>query len=285
MSYSYQNKKHWSQRLRLLVGSLTLGSALLLSAGCNNVTEQEEIRDGQTNVTTEDLASEDLSTEGTGIEDAETLVGQEVTVRSEIVEQVDATSFTIEANGGEPILVIDTSGTFGMISQDMDFPVQVTGEVARFVLADVESEYGLGLDEATYADFEERPTIIADSWAWAPSTEQLNDNPELFENQVIAMEGNVRNIYSPSAFSLFEDGWIDDYGVVVVGVDENLKADDSALQEGEQVVVTGRTESFDTVASQPEYELGLTPDQLDEFRERYNRPVIIAEDIYPSAVE
>lgn len=285
MSYSHPTKKHWHKRLRLVIGSLTLGTALLVSAGCNNVTEQEEIQEGQTNVTTEDLASDDLSTEGTGIEDAESLVGQEVTVRSQIEEQVDATGFTIQTDGGEPILVIDTSNTFTMLSQDLDIPVQVTGEVVRFVLADVESEYGLDLDETAYADFEEQTAILADSWAWAPSTEQLSENPEIFENQVIAMEGDVRNIYSPEAFSLFEEGWIDDYGIVVVGVDENLTAEGNALQEGEKVVVTGRTESFDSVASQPEYELNLTPEQLNEFRERYNRPVIIADDIYPSAVD
>lgn len=282
MIHRNQDQLHWSQKSRSLLGAIALGSILLVTS-CNTVTEEEEISEGQTNVTTEDVSG-DLSTEGTGIEDAESLIGQLVTVRDTVSEMVDDSSFLLNSDSGEPILVINTSGAPFTLPEE-DVPIQVTGEVARFVLADVESEYGLDLDEAAYADYEDQPAIIAKSLALAPTTEDLTQNPEAYTDQVIAMEGDVRGIYSPSTFSLFEEGWVDDIGILVVGVDSNLEGTESELQEGETVVVTGRTRPFDATALQQEYDLGLTEDQLNEFTERYNRPVIVAEDIYPSAVD
>jgi hypothetical protein len=110
-------------------------------------------------------------------------------------------------------------------------------------------------------------------------------NPEAFTNQVIAIEGDVRDIVSDGTITLFEEGWIDDYGVLVVGVDSSLKSEDVAVQEGETLVVTGTTQPFDAEALQQKYDLGLNPDQLEEFTQGYNRPVLVAEEIYPSAID
>lgn len=291
----YQTKQHryLSRKTGAMVGAIALGCTMFVLSSCNVVTDQEEIREGQTNVTTEDLAQEDLETEtngagmddGTEMADVESLIGQVVTVRSPVQDVLDSSGFTLETETGEPILVLNATGVPFSTPDNEDVPIQVTGEVTQFTLTDAESAYGIDLDEALYGGYEGQPAIVAESTALAPTTEDLTENPTAFDNQVIAMKGEVRNIYSPDAFSLFEEGWIDDIGILVVGVDRDLMAEGSALQEGEMVVVTGQTRPFDAATLQREYDLGLTPDQINEFADRYNRPVIMAEDIYPSAVD
>lgn len=282
----HKNKisRHWPQRNRSILGAIAMGAALFVLPACNTVGENEEISEGQTNVTTEDISSGLDSTEGTGLEDAETLIGQMVTVRSAVQETVGDSSFLLETDGGESILVVNaTTAPFAVPTEEI--PVQVTGEVAEFVQTDVESQYGLELDDTTYGEYEGQPAIIADSLALAPTTEQLTQNPDFFSNQTIAIEGDVRGIYSPSTISLFEEGWVDDIGLLVVGVDRSLKSEGTNVQEGETLVVTGQAQQFDANALQQQYDLGLTPEQLNEFSESYNRPVIVAEEIYPSAVD
>lgn len=278
-----QNKVHprWTRKSSSLLGAIALGAAVLVLPGCNS---PNEISEDRTNVTTEDVSSGVDTTEGTGLEGADTLIGQTVTVRSPVQELVGDSSFLLEPEGGESILVVNATGT-PFSAPVEEIPIQVTGEVAQLVVADIEQEYGLELNETDYVDYEGQPAIIAESLALAPTTEDLTQNPDVFNNQVIAIEGEVRDIYSPSSFSLFEEGWVDDIGLVVVGVDRSLKAEGTNLQEGETVVVTGRARPFDAAALQKEYDLGLTPEQINEFSERYNRPVIVAEEIYPSAVD
>lgn len=281
---------NWSLKNRSLLGAIGLGAALVVLPSCATEPSNEEISEGQTNVTTEDLANADLSEgefDAVGIDDVENLIGQSVTVRSMVQETVDETGFTLATDGG-PVLVINATGIpFETPSEAIgeSIPVQITGEVTEFVVADVESEYGLDLDENVLVDYEQQPAIIAESLALAPTPEALAMNPEAFTNQVIAIEGDVRDIVSDSTITLFEEGWIDDYGVLVVGVDSSLKSEDVAVQEGETLVVTGTTEPFNAEALQQKYNLGLSPDQLEEFTQGYNRPVLVAEEIYPSAID
>lgn len=286
---TFRKNMFWSRRNQSRLGAIALGAALVVLPACNTTPSDEEISEGETNVTAEDIAEEDLDSEGvegTGLEDIESLIGQSVTVRSMVQETLGDNAMALTTDG-ETILVINASSVPFTLPEEAigePIPVQVTGEVAQFVVTDVETEYGLDLDEDALAEYEQQPAIIANSIAWAPTPEELAMNPEAFDNQVIAIEGNVRTIVSDSTFTLFEDGWIDDYGLLVVGVDSSLKAEGVALQEGETVVVTGTTRPFDANALQQEYNLGLTPDQLSEFTQGYNRPVIVAEEIYPSAI-
>lgn len=290
MNHQEQADMRWTLGNRSLLGAIALGAALVVLPGCNSTPSQEELSEGQTNVTAEDLAVDDVdqvAIAGTGLENIESLIGQEVTVRSRIQETLDDTGITLMTDG-TPILVINASNVpFTQPDEAIgeQIPIQVTGEVVQFSVADIESEYGLTLDEAAWGEYEQQPAIVAESIAWAPTPEELATNPEAFANQAIAIEGDVRDIVSDSTMTLFEEGWIDDYGLLVVGIDSSLKAEGFALQEGETVVVTGSTQPFDADALQQKYNLNLSAEQLARFSEGYNRPVIVAEEIYPSAID
>lgn len=261
------------KRTGVYLGAIALGLTALLLPGCTDVSENEEIQEGRTNATTEDVA-----------ENTAKLDGKLVTVRSQVGEKVGNSGFILENEEGDSILVINSSGgTFGLPEGDM--PIQATGEVAQLVVADVEQEYGLDLEDELYVDYENQPAIIARSLALAPTTEDIYEAPQGYFDKVVAIEGEVRNVYSPSVLTLFEEGWVDDIGVLIIGISDNLEAESSAVQEGERVTVTGVARQFDPKMLE-DSDLGWDAAKIEEFGSRYtDRPVIVAEGMYPSAID
>lgn len=237
----------------------------------------QEIQEDKTNVTIEKITG-----------NIDEYVGQQVTVRSGVEEELDESGFVLQANeffGGEPFLVLN-AGAEPVNRPNEDIAVQATGTVRELVVADIEREYGIDLDEELYVDYEDRPVVIAESVAVAPTAEELAENPEAFYDMAIALEGEVGEMFSSNTMSLYEDGWIDDIGLIVVGVNRDLDAEGNALQEGETVVVTGMARPFDVNLLQQDPELKWDSDKISEFESRYtDRPVIVADDVYPSALD
>lgn len=268
-------KRSVLKRAGVGIGGVFLGLTAFLLASCNNVATTDQVGEDQTTVTTEDVS-----------ENTSELIGQQVTVRNLVEETVGESGFIIEARDGEPILVLNTTGVPFELP-DPNVPVQVTGEVQSLVAADIEGEYGLELEDELYADYEGQAAIIAQSLALAPNPENLYENYATYLDQQIAVEGDIRKLEeTDNAFALFEEGWIDDVGVLVVGLDRNPAGGSiDAVEEGDNVTVTG-------VARQPtaellqEYNVGWDDSEIQEFLSRYTeRPIIVADGIYPSAVD
>ncbi|MGQ4649330.1 hypothetical protein [Lyngbya aestuarii] len=265
----------WNHKTGASLGAIALGLSTLLLPGCT--TGNEEIQQGRTNATTEDVADNTAN-----------LIGKEITVRSEVEQAVGNSGFVLEANeadGSQPILVINSTGTPFVLPGE-GIPIQATGEVAQFVTADVEQQYGLDLEENLYVDYENRPAIIAKSLALAPTPEDLYEAPAGYFDKTIAVEGDLRKLEAtPNAFALFEEGWVDDIGVLVVAANPTVQTKGVPLQEGENVTVTGVARQFSAQLVQ-EAGLGWDAQQIQEFESRYtNRPVIVADHVYPSAVD
>ena len=243
----------------------------------NKLSAQEEIQEGKNNVTIEKVTG-----------NIDEYVGQTVTVRSDVEEEVNESGFVLQSDeffGGEPFLLLN-AGAVPVTRPNEDIGVQATGTVREFVIADIESEYGIDLDDELYVDYEDRPAIIAESVALAPTVEELAENPAAFYDQAIAIEGEVGEVFSSNTMSLYEDGWIDDIGLIVVGVNSDLDAEGNALQEGETIVVTGMARAFDVNLLQQDSELKWDADKISEFESRYtDRPAIVADDVYPSALD
>lgn len=258
----------WTKRTGAYLGAIALGVTTLLLPGCGEPNQE------QSNVTTEDVA-----------QDTEEVTGEEVTVRSMVQETVGQTGFMIEAQEGEPILVINATGTTFTLPGN-DLPIQATGEVEQLVIADLERDYNLTLEDELYVDYENQPAIIAKSLALAPKPEDLAAAPTGYFDKNIAVEGDLRKLEATNnAFALFEEGWVDDIGVLVIAVEENLKAKGSPLEEGENVTVTGVAREA-TAELLREANLGWDDAQIEEFLSRYTqRPVIVADGVYPSAVD
>lgn len=251
-----------------------LGITALFLHGCNQISRQDEIRPADTNVTSKDVGNVSNNDSLT--------IGKEVTIRNQVTKAIDQNGFVMQSNGASPILVLNATGA-PFTLPNKDIPVQATGMVEAFVPADVQRKYGLNLNQSLYQNYNSQPTIIAKSLALAPTPEDLATTPTGYFDRTIAVKGQVRKIDSasntPKAMALFEDGWADDVGVLVVGINQQ----NGRVQEGEYVVVTGTARQPD--ANLLEKELGWDTNKTQEFISRYkNRPVIVAEYVFPSAV-
>jgi len=256
------------------LSAVALAAMALILPAC----QPEEVGE---NVTTEDV-----------IERTDQVIGQEVTIRNEVGQQVDEFAFTMvddEFFGGEEVLVVNASGEPTLLLDDV--PLQVTGEVVEFVLADVESEFGLALDDELYIDYESQPVIIAQSIALAPSAEMVLEEPDLFYDKTIAIKGEVEKIFSPSAFVLNDEEVVDGDGLLVISVtpESILESDAEGTGDYDEVVVTGIIRPFVITDIEREYDydwLDWDDVTLDEVEVEYaNKPVFIADQVYPSAEE
>ncbi|MBE9128290.1 MULTISPECIES: hypothetical protein [unclassified Coleofasciculus] len=252
------------------LGSISTGAialalmALLLPACQTTVPEAEE------NVTAEDVA-----------EETDDLLGQEVTVRSEVVEKVGPAAFTIsdeEFLSGESILVLNASGEPSVLPEDTE--LQVTGKVAKFVVADIERDYDLDLDEELYVEYEDKPALIAQSIALAPEVEEVAENPTAFYNQTIAVKGEVEEIVSPTVFRMDENDLFGDDDLLVLVANPTR-----AIQEDEEVVATGVLRSFVLADIERDYDLTWDLDLQKKLEAEYTqKPVLVVNDVYPSAL-
>ncbi|WP_313898198.1 hypothetical protein [Nodosilinea sp. LEGE 07298] len=223
-------------------------------------------------------------------DNTENYIGQVVTIRSEPVEVVGDSSFTVSDEqffGTEPILVINASGEPLLLPEDDDVDVQVTGEVRNFVIADVEEEFGLTLDPDLYVDYEEQPAIIAQSIALAPEPGEITSNPEQYYGETLAVTGEVEDIRSGSAFTLDEEQLFgaEDLLVVYASPRDGVQQPLPAVTDDETVAVTGVLRAFVVADFERDYDLGWDLEFQEQLEAEYsNRPVLVATGIYPSAI-
>ncbi|MEO1341810.1 MAG: hypothetical protein AAFV28_11870 [Cyanobacteria bacterium J06635_13] len=171
-------------------------SALLLALSAVFIgAEYQQIQAQEGNATIEEIAEEEV------------MPGTEVTVRGEVEAVEPGLSFLIEEEGfleGDEVLVINVSEK--ILPEDVDdLQVQITGELGTLVLADVERGYGLNLDPELYIDYENMPVILAQSMVASPDIGEVSENPEVYYNREISLEGEVGEIKNDYAFMFKED--------------------------------------------------------------------------------
>ena len=165
-----------TKKLIAYVGAVALGLTTTMLLPTKNTAQ--EIEEGRTNVTIEKITG--------NIEEYE---GQMVTVRSEVEEELGESGFVLQTDdffGGEPFLLLNASAE-PVIRPNDEIAVQGTGIVREFILADIERDYGIDLEDELYVDYENVPAVIAESVALAPTPEELAENPSAFYDQVIAI--------------------------------------------------------------------------------------------------
>ncbi|HBB35709.1 MAG TPA: hypothetical protein DDZ80_30815 [Cyanobacteria bacterium UBA8803] len=248
--------------------TLTFLATILGACSVNNP-EQVGGPTARTNVTTEEVA-----------ERTNALIGQTVTVRNEVDKKVGAHSFTIgdeKLFGTEKILVINASGEPATLPDDIE--LQVTGKVAKLVVADLEREFNLDLEPELEAEYRDRPVIIAQSIALAPKPGEVTKNPSAYYNKVIAVQAEVENIISPISFTLDEDKLTSTQDLLVLN-----RTTYPAINDGQEVVVTGVLRPFVVADIERDYDLNWDLTLQRQLEAEYRqKPVLIAQNVYQSA--
>lgn len=252
--------------------ALLSAASLATLAACSEAPEVTNPEEAAENVTTEEIAS-----------GAEGMIGETVSIRSEVAETVGETSFLLEDKslfGGEDILVINASGEPFTLVEGDDTQVQVTGEVQQLILAEFETAYELDLDPTLYADYEDRPVVVAQSIALSPDPGDIAANPEAYYNKRIAVQGEIEEKLDEATFTLDEEALFGGEDLLVV----SQKAAPQA-QDGESVTVTGVLRPFVKAEFETDYDLTWDLTVQEEVEAEYTeRPVFVADEVYPSAM-
>lgn len=257
-------------------GAIAFALAALLLGACENnqptanTPPSSNVATEPGTVTTEDVA-----------DNTNQLIGQTVTVRSEPVNKISPTTFTVsdeEFFGSETILVVNASGQPAVLPEG-DTEVQVTGEVTKFTVAEINREYGLDLEPNLYVDYESKPAIIAQSIAPAPEPGEITENPKQYYGRTLAVAGEVEEVYSPNVFTLDEDELLGSEDLLVLVA--NPKA---TVNDGQYVAVTGELRPFVVADLERDYDLTWDLDVQKKLEAEYStKPVLVVNGVYPSA--
>ncbi len=223
----------------------------------------------QSNVSTEEVA-----------EETNELLGKSVTVRSEVGEKVGANSFTVtddELFGNDQVLVINASGAPTVLPEDTE--LQVTGEVQKLVVADIEREYNLDLEPELEVEYKDKPVIIAQSIALAPEPGEVTKNPSAFYNKTIAVKAEVEDIVSPNTFTLDEDKLTSTQDLLVLNTTPG-----QTINDGQEVVVTGVLRPFVVADIERDYDLNWDLTLQRKLEAEYSqKPTLVAKYVFPAA--
>ncbi|MEG3437916.1 hypothetical protein V0288_12380 [Pannus brasiliensis CCIBt3594] len=263
----------WSAR-----GAMVLALTVVLLAGCGGRREETTVQERRT-VTPENVA-----------ENTNRYIGQVVTVRGQPIDKIGTDTFTIEDRkffGNKPVLVVNATGkTFVYPTDGTD--IQATGEVRNFVTSEVARQYNLGLDTNAYVKYENQPALIARSLAVSPKPGDLTRDPGRYYGKPLAVTGQVKDVSGTNAFTLSENRLFGGQDLLVLrakGETAGSTANQPAVQNGESVAVTGVLRPFSVADLQREYNLNLDAATRQRLETRYaNKPVLIAEGVYPSAI-
>ncbi|MFL9458250.1 hypothetical protein AB0758_45435 [Tolypothrix bouteillei VB521301_2] len=253
-------------------GAIALAIAVVMLPACTNNLEARDPEPPENNVTAEEV-----------VDNTNQLLGKTVTVRSTPVEKIAPSTFTIrdmQFFSSEPILVVNASGKPFVLPADSGTQIQATGPVRQFVVADIEREYNLDLDPKLYAEYENKPAIIAQSLAQAPKPGEITTDPRQYYGKRLAVTGEVENIRSANSFTLDEDKLFGGEDLLVLHPTPQAK-----VTEGEKVAVTGVLRPFVVAELERDYELTWDLNLRRKLEAEYsNKPVLVATEVYPSAI-
>lgn len=213
--------------------------------------------------------------------DPQALDNQLVTIRSKVKKTVGDSAFVVDDKtlGGDNILVVNTTGKPFILPQDDDVEVQVTGEVAPFNVADANREFNLVLEPQIFAEYENQPALMAESLALAPNPGEVTDNPANFYNKEIAIEGKVDEITSPNTFIMNDPNLFGGEDLMVLNLSPQ-----AITEAGDTVTIIGVLRPFVKADFDKDYDLKWDLSVQEKLEVEYtNKPVFIADEIYPRA--
>ncbi|MEB3360064.1 MAG: hypothetical protein VKK04_25285 [Synechococcales bacterium] len=275
---------------RMQVGAIALTLTAAFLGACNGYEEPVAEEPASPDVAVEESVEEPAEVaeaynvqlgELTG--NVEDYLGQTVSVRGEAEAAIGESAFLLQDDqlfGGEEVIVFNASGEPFLLPEDEPTDeVQVTGEVRELVFAEFEEEFGIDLEDDLYVEYEDRPAIVAQSIAFAPDPEEISEDPEAYYGRTIAVTGEIGEVLAGNTFTIQEEQLLGGEEVLVVGLMPEL-----ALDENEEVVITGTLRPYVSADFDRDYDLTWDLDFQEQIEAEYTEePVLVADEVYPSA--
>lgn len=217
-------------------------------------------------------------------EDLNDYVGQCISIRETVGKPVGDPAFLLtdyHLFGSQIMLVFNASGLpFTLPPEHVAEAVLVTGEVHPFTIAEFERHYGIELDPDRYADHESLPVIVAQSIVVAPDPSEVTENSELFDNQVIAVAGEIDDRFTPNIFTLDEEQFIGGEDLLVIGT----TTVPSFEEEDADILAVGVLRRFNAETLEQEYDLDWDTEVRQQINAEFaNKFVLVAEAVYRAA--
>ncbi len=280
---TFQRSKRSLSKSVTLTGVVALLTAMVALPACTTEEVSEETSDTTDETTEVSEATQENVSVGQLTDELSAYLGETVTVRQDVQELVGDSAFLLDDDqffGGEEVLVINASEEGLMLVEGEGTEVQVTGEVREFLMADLEQEYDVELDPDLFAEYEQQPVIVAQSLALAPDPEDISENPGEYYNRRLAVNAEVEQFWSADVMTVDSEGLFDENDLLVLNPSATLD-----FQQDEEVVMTGVLRPFIATEIEQEYDLTWDLDLQQEIEAEYQeRPVFIADEVYPSAL-
>ncbi len=210
------------------------------------------------------------------VENADSFVGQSISVRNDIIETIGTNGFILDQDSvlnGEAILVIDPSQTSITVSNTETPEVIVSGTVEKLNLTEL-AQNNLNLDRDLYSQYEGKPAVVATSVILSPDPEDLTKQPELYYDRPLAIQGEVDDVESYGVFEIDEEAAFGGEDLIVVQVKP------IELEEEQNVIIYGVLRPFIAEELKRDYNFDWDLATQKQLETEYDRkPVFVAERI------
>lgn len=219
------------------------------------------------------------------IEDFDAYVGQQVGVRETVGNPIGESTFLLtdyHLLGGKSLLIVNASGhTFTLPHESITDEVLIIGEAQEIDIQQFEEEYGLELDVSDYIGDVSVPAIIAQAIFLSPDPDEVTNRPNAFLNQVIAVEGEIEDRFTPGTFTLDEEQIFGGDDLLVVST--SFMASQADEEDEEEILAVGVVRLLDFSAFEREYGLMWEEELRQQLQAQFlDQPVLVAEDVYKS---
>lgn len=274
MNISEKNSSVWMQKLKQTKGAIALALMAIILPGCG-YNEPQAITPTTQQQMQNQVSREVVDAEVVEVEDkTDELIGKTVTIRTQPIRLVGPTSFTVkdeELIEDQDILIINATNQPFTLPSTNNIPIQITGQVRRFDLAQINQDYNLDLQSDYYSNYENQPVIVAKSLALSPDPGELTSNPSTYYGKKLTVTGEVENINSAIAYTLDEDKLLGGEDLLVLHTRPQAK-----VKRGEQVAVTGVLRPLVIADLQRDYQLTWDANLQKQLVAKYrNKPVLV----------
>ncbi|NJN15182.1 MAG: hypothetical protein HC822_02195 [Oscillochloris sp.] len=207
--------------------------------------------------------------------DPQAYIGQQVTLNGEVSQVLGQNTIRMDEDNwldiGDDILVILPNEVTQPTTLEDETNIVIQGTVQNFVFAEFERDYDFFTDNELYAEYENRPVVIADMLWLQATLSDVDDNPDAYLGNRVSVIGEASELIGVNAFRLEDPGFFAGDDVLVLMRDENM-----IVAEDARYLVTGTVQQFNLTDA--EAELGYTLDE-NLFSGWTDRTVIIADSI------